>query len=148
MDIGWQAALAAHHAAIYGYSLIGVRVSDDAQIQLARRMQDDHRAERDALMSQLAASGTTPVAAQASYTPATPVTDARTAQRWALQLEQTCTAAYRYVLALSASDPAGAAHAKNARIQGIAGLNTAALAAAQWRSLLSPDDSTVAFPGA
>ncbi|MCW2539036.1 MAG: hypothetical protein JWN95_761 [Frankiales bacterium] len=143
----WQLPLAAHHAAIYGYSLIGVRLAEDGQIQLARRLQDVHRTQRDALMSQLAAAGVTPVAAQASYLPATAVTDPSTAQRWAVQLEQACAAGYRYVLGVSASDPAGQAHAKNVRTQAITGLDAAALAAAQWRALLSPDGSTEAFPG-
>ncbi|MEO7262674.1 MAG: DUF4439 domain-containing protein [Jatrophihabitantaceae bacterium] len=166
-----QRLLAAQHAAVYGYPVIGVALRDAGQAQLARRLEGRHRHTRDELMAQLAARRATPTPAEASYAPAQPVTGPADAQRWALELEQACAAAYRYLLAapvLAAapeektpdakpsggtasgalpSKAPGAAGQASLRRQALAGLSTAALNATEWRSLLSPAAPTVAFPG-
>ncbi|HEY2041640.1 MAG TPA: ferritin-like domain-containing protein [Jatrophihabitans sp.] len=139
-----QAVLAAEHGAVFGYSLIGVRLSDPGQVDFARTLQATHRDVRDALMTDIARRGATPVEALPSYSPADKVTDATGAQRWALQLEQDCAAGYRYLLANSvAAGTAGAA----ARKQALSGLTGAAVNATRWRKLLTPATPTVAFPG-
>jgi hypothetical protein len=142
---GWQDVLAAQHAAIYGYGLVGPHLSNPNQIAAALALQEAHRDTRDALMSQIAAAGATPVAASPLYPPPQAVTDAVGAQRWALTLEESCEVAYRYVLTISASVAAGAQ--QQTRQQAVAGLSTAALAAATWRQLLSPANPTEPFPG-
>lgn len=141
---GLQAILAAEHAAVFGYSLIGVRLSDSAQIDFARGLQETHRDVRDALMTDIARLGGTPVEAQPSYSPADKVTDSTGAQRWALQLEQDCAAGYRYLLASSVT--AGSAGTAT-RKQALSGLTSAAENATYWRRLLTPATPTVAFPG-
>lgn len=94
-----QRVLAAQHAAVYGYPVIGVALRSAGQVRLARQLEARHRHTRDELMAQLAARGVTPVPAEGSYSAAQPVTGAADAQRWALDLEEDCAAAYRYLLA-------------------------------------------------
>ncbi|HEY0166046.1 MAG TPA: DUF4439 domain-containing protein [Jatrophihabitans sp.] len=160
---GLQRVLAAHHAAVFGYPVIGVALRDPGQVQLVRGLEGRHRHARDELMAQLVNRRATPAPAEASYAPAKPVTAPADAQRWALELEQDCAAAYRYLLVApvlvtgsgasgSAANGAGrqglsAAEQAALRRQALAGLSTAALNATQWRSLLSPATPTVAFPG-
>lgn len=108
-----QRVLAAHHAAVFGYPVIGVELSNPGQIQRARLLEARHRQTRDELMAQIAARRASPAPAEASYTPTQPVTAPADAQRWALELEQACAAAYRYLLvapvlaAAPARKPAG-----------------------------------------
>ena len=172
-----QRVLAAQHAAVYGYPVIGVRLRDPRQVRLARQLEARHRHTRDELMAQLAARRVSPVPAEASYTPAQPVTGPADAQRWALDLEEACASAYRYLLvapvlavqgrtgadstasratasrATASGAPASAAPAPSAadqarlRRQALAGLTTAALTATEWRTLLSPSAPTAPFPG-
>lgn len=172
-----QRALAAQHAAVFGYPVIGVKLRDPGQVQLARELEARHRHIRDELMAQIAARRASPTPAEPSYTPPQPVTAPADAQRWALELEQDCAAAYRYLLvapvlaAASGARPNGAkstgsasnggaanggggggqaisaAEQASLRRQALTGLNTAALNATEWRSLLSPATPTAAFPG-
>jgi hypothetical protein len=162
-----QRVLAAQHAAVYGYPVIGVTLRSAGQIRLARQLEAGHRSTRDALMAQLAARRATPEPAEASYRPVLPVAAPADAQRWALDLEEGCAEAYRYLLAASAA-PTGpgaspsasgasptasgaaapsAAEQAGMRRQALAGLTTAALTATQWRALLSPGTPTTPFPG-
>jgi hypothetical protein len=169
-----QRVLAAQHAAVYGYPVIGVALRSAGQIRLARQLEAQHRHTRDELMAQLAARQVTPVPAQASYRAAQPVTGPADAQRWALDLEEDCAGAYRYLLVApmltgpprdgtSASPGASGPRSSGAsasggtvpsaasqaalRRQALAGLTTAASDATRWRSLLNPDAPTTAFPG-
>jgi hypothetical protein len=146
-----QQVLAAQHAAVYSYPVLGVRLRDPAQVDRARQLEAAHRASRDALMAQLATRQVTPVAAQASYYPLEPATDPSGAQRWALQLEQSCTQTYRSLLVGTVS-PTGAdlsqqPAARTLRQQALTGLSIAAQNATEWRALLTPATPTVAFPG-
>jgi Domain of unknown function (DUF4439) len=138
-----QHVLAAQHAAVYGYPVIGVHLRDPAQVRRARQLEADHRQVRDQLMDQLAGRGASPVAAEASYAAAEPVTGPAAAQRWAVQLEQDCAGAYRYLLVATAA----VAGQRGLREQALTGLTTAAQQATEWRSLLTPAAPTVAFPG-
>lgn len=109
-----QRVLAAQHAAVFGYPVIGVELRDPRQIQLARLLEARHRQSRDELTAQIAARRATPAPAEATYTPVQPVTAPADAQRWALELEQDCAAAYRYllvapVLAAGSDKPSSAA---------------------------------------
>ncbi len=151
-----QRVLAAHHAAVYGYPVIGVRLTDGGQLQRARQLEASHRQSRDDLMGQLAARRLSPVPAEPSYAPAEPVTGPTGAQRWALQLEQNCASAYRYLLTVTAPGPTGShAAAPNqapdeltaVRRQALTGLSIAAQNGTGWRTLLTPAAPTEAFPG-
>jgi hypothetical protein len=139
-----QRVVAAQHAAVYGYPVIGVRLTDPAQVRRARQLEAAHRELRDQLMGQLAGRGVDPVAAEPSYTAAQPVTGPGSAQRWAVQLEQDCAGAYRYLLVATTTSTGQQA---GLRQQALTGLTTAAQRATEWRSLLSPAAPTTAFPG-
>jgi hypothetical protein len=144
-----QQVLEWEHAAVYGYPVIGVTLSALAQVSRARAAEAAHRLARDALSEQLVARQVEPTPARPSYRPAAPVTDAASAQGWALELEQDCAAGYRHLLASTAGGtPAGnTAATSGVRQQALTGLRTAASQAAYWRALLHPDVPTVPFPG-
>ena len=61
-----QAVLAAEHAAVYGYGVVGGRVGEDRSSE-ARAAYDAHRARRDALAREVRGLGAEPVAASAGY---------------------------------------------------------------------------------
>jgi hypothetical protein len=95
-----QTALAAEHAAIYGYGVLGARLRGTAQ-QSARDIWSAHHAKRDKLIAFLAALGVDPVPAMAAYKLPMQVTSAKTATQVAAVLEDRVLAAY---LGLSAAD--------------------------------------------
>jgi Domain of unknown function (DUF4439) len=126
-----QAALAAEHAAVYGYGVAGAHLSGPQQ-QEALRAWDAHRARRDQLASMLSAQGAVPVAAAAAYQLPYPVTSASGAVTLAAVLEDGVTRAF---IGLVAVPDAGL------RTFGALATQDSAVRAAQWR------DTTVAFPG-
>jgi len=88
-----QAALAAEHAAIYGYGLLGAHLTGARQ-QAATAVWEAHRARRDRLATLIAGLGGTPVAAQPAYRLPVQVTSARTAAQLAVALEQNVLTGY------------------------------------------------------
>ncbi|MFB7599580.1 ferritin-like domain-containing protein [Streptomyces sp. NPDC056160] len=126
-----QAALAAEHAAVYGYGVVGGRIGERRRGQ-ARSAYDAHRARRDALVRQVRDLGGSPVAAAAGYTLPFPVPDSAAAVRFAAELEDRVAGVYSDLVRASAGqrrrDAAGA-------------LREAAVRAARWRG------GSVAFPG-
>lgn len=126
-----QAALAAEHAAIYGYGVAGARLAGARQAQ-ALRDWDAHQSARDTLVSMLAARGTKPVMSATAYQLPFQVRGASTAVALLALLEDGVTRAYLGVVAVT--DPA-------VRSFGARSANAAALRAATWRG------RTTAFPG-
>ncbi|MDT0609574.1 ferritin-like domain-containing protein [Streptomyces lancefieldiae] len=127
----FQAALAAEHAAVYGYGVVGARVGEERRAE-ARAAYDAHRARRDALARQVRDLGGKPVAASAGYTLPFPVPDSAAAVRLAAELEDRVAGVY--------SDLVRAA--EGARRAAAAGsLREAAVRAVRWRG------GSVAFPG-
>ena len=61
-----QAALAAEHAAVYGYGIVGATVTGDTET-LARADWLAHQEARDTLEAMLVKLGATPVAASPAY---------------------------------------------------------------------------------
>lgn len=88
-----QAALAAEHAAVYGYGVVGAGLRGPAQ-QTARTVLDAHRARRDRLAELVVRRGAQPVAAEAAYRPAVEVTSAASAAALAAALEERVLEAY------------------------------------------------------
>ncbi|CAL9406484.1 hypothetical protein SUDANB6_01564 [Streptomyces sp. enrichment culture] len=126
-----QAALAAEHAAVYGYGVVGGRIGEERRAQ-ARAAYDAHRARRDALVRQVRDRGGEPVAAAAGYALPFPVPDADAAVRLAAELEDGVAGVYSdLVRAAPAARRAAAADA----------LREAAVRAVRWRG------GSVAFPG-
>ncbi|MFF4591390.1 ferritin-like domain-containing protein [Streptomyces sp. NPDC001388] len=126
-----QAALAAEHAAVYGYGVVGGRIREERRTE-ARSAYDAHRARRDALVREVRDLGGEPVAASAGYALPFPVADSAAAVRLAAELEDRVAGVY--------SDLVRAAGDERRR-EAAGALREAAVRAARWRG------GSVAFPG-
>jgi hypothetical protein len=133
-----QAALAAEHAVVWGYGVVGGR-ADAALLPAVREADAAHRGRRDATLALVRAQGGEPVATQPAYALPFPVTDRRGALRLAVHLEEGAAAAWRH--AVAATDD------RAVRRVALAALTDAAVRAARWRLLLPPLAPTVPFPG-
>ncbi|MFH8881111.1 ferritin-like domain-containing protein [Streptomyces californicus] len=126
-----QSALAAEHAAVYGYGVLGGRL-DGKRGSEARAAYDAHRARRDALARAVRDLGGRPVASDAAYGLPFPVADAASAERLAAELEDRIAGAYADLVRAC----------EGARREEAAGaLREAAVRSARWRG------GNVAFPG-
>jgi hypothetical protein len=126
-----QAALAAEHAAVYGYGVAGAHLSGARQKAAAQDWRI-HEASRDALAAMITAFGAQPVAAAAAYRLPFPVNSGRAAVSLAAFLEDRVATAYLGVVALSET---------RLRLFGARALESAALRATGWRGRAR------AFPG-
>jgi len=127
-----QSALAAEHAAVYGYGVVGAHLTGSQQAT-ATTDWVAHQVARDRLEAMLrSADGSQPTAAAVAYQLPIPVRNAREAVALAVMLEDRIATAYLGLVALS-----------NAAIRqyGAQQVQASALRAAAWRG------STVAFPG-
>ncbi|MFF2850514.1 ferritin-like domain-containing protein [Streptomyces sp. NPDC058001] len=126
-----QAALAAEHAAVYGYGVVGGRIregrSDDA-----RSAYDAHRARRDELSRAVRDLGGRPEPSAAAYALPFPVPDAAAAARLAADLEERIAGVYADLVRASGGERRRAA---------ADALRDAAVRAVRWRG------GSVAFPG-
>lgn len=126
-----QAALAAEHATVYGYGVVGGRIEQSRQDE-ARQAHDAHRARRDALRREVRDLGADPEPAAAAYTLPFAVPDSAAAVRLAAELEDRLAGAYADLVQAS----------KGARRREAAGsLSEAAVRSVRWKG------SGVAFPG-
>ena len=126
-----QGALAAEHAAVYGYGVVGAMLTGSEQAD-ARADWTAHQVARDTLEAMLTKLGATPVAASPAYTLPFPVTSPHAAGRLAATLEEGVTRAYLGLVAVT-----------NPTLRGFAAkaMQTSANRALAWSG------STVAFPG-
>lgn len=126
-----QAALAAEHAAVYGYGVVGGRIGEERRTE-ARTAYDAHRARRDALVRAVHDTGGAPVAAAAGYALPFPVPDAAAAVRLAAELEGRVAGVYADLVRASTGERRrGAAEA----------MREAAVRSVRWSG------ESVAFPG-
>lgn len=126
-----QDALAAEHAAVYGYGVAGAMLAG-AQRSEARADWHAHLLARDTLEVMISGLGATPVAASPAYRLPFPVTGANSARRLAAVLEEGVTRAYLVVVAVSD---------RKVRSFGALAMQRPASRAVAWRG------TTVAFPG-
>ncbi|MFG2683660.1 ferritin-like domain-containing protein [Streptomyces sp. NPDC048392] len=126
-----QAALAAEHAAVYGYGVVGGRIGEERRTE-ARTAYDAHRARRDSLAREVRDLGGEPVAAAAGYALPFPVPDSAAAVRLAAELEDRVAGVCSDLVRAAGGD--GRAAAAGA-------LREAAVRAVRWRG------GSVAFPG-
>ncbi|MGW3294779.1 ferritin-like domain-containing protein [Streptomyces xiamenensis] len=126
-----QAALAAEHAAVYGYGVVGARIGSERDAEV-REAYTGHRARRDALRRTVLDLGAVPEAAAAAYALPFEVTDAATAQALAADLEARLAGAYADLVLVAT----GAA-----RRDAAAALRESAVRAARWSG------TGTAFPG-
>ncbi|MFA1549958.1 ferritin-like domain-containing protein [Actinomadura chokoriensis] len=129
-----RAALAAEHAAVYGYGLLGARLTG-ALREVAKDMWNGHRAQRDRLESILSGE---PVPAATAYRPRVRVSDARGAARLAVALEDDLVPAY--VGLAGASSPDLRAFAADSAQRAMA-------RSARWRVKAGAAIPRDAFPG-
>ncbi|OIJ62729.1 ferritin-like domain-containing protein [Streptomyces mangrovisoli] len=126
-----QAALAAEHAAVYGYGVVGGQIDEERRTE-ARAAYDAHRARRDALVREVRDLGGSPAAASAAYALPFPVHSAASAVRLAAELERRVADVYSDLVRAT----------EDARRREAAGaLREAALRAVRWSG------ESVAFPG-
>ncbi|WP_449348498.1 ferritin-like domain-containing protein [Streptomyces shaanxiensis] len=126
-----QEALAAEHAAVYGYGVVGGRIGEARRAE-ATAAYDSHRARRDALVRAVRSLGGTPVAAAAGYALPFPVPDSAAAVRLAAVLEDRVAGVYADVVRATEGGRRGTA---------AEALREAAVRAVRWRG------ESVAFPG-
>jgi len=126
-----QAALAAEHAAVYGYGVVGAMLAGTGRAD-ARADWLAHQVARDNLAAMLARLGATPVSASPAYRLPFAVTGAASAKRLAATLEKGVTSAYLGLVAVNS--PA-------LRAFGAKAMQTSANRATAWSG------TTVAFPG-
>lgn len=126
-----QAALAAEHAAIYGYGVVGAYLTGSMQATATADWLA-HQVARDRLEAMLRSSGAQPTAASVAYRLPVPVHSPSEAAALAAVLEDRIATAYLGLVALSAIA---------IREFGALQVRASALRAAAWRG------STVAFPG-
>jgi hypothetical protein len=126
-----QGALAAEHAAVYGYGVVGAMLAGTRQAD-ARADWTAHQVARDTLITMLAKLGATPVAASPAYELPLAVTSAKSAAKLAATLENGVTRAYLGLVAVN--NPTMRAFAARA-------MQISANRALAWSG------TTVAFPG-
>lgn len=126
-----QAALRAEHAAVYGYGVVGGRVTDDRKDE-AREGYDAHRSRRDALRRTVRDLHGRPEPAAAAYTLPFAVPDSDAAVRLAAELEDRLAGVYADLV--RATDGRRRQDAASA-------LREAAIRSVRWKG------TGVAFPG-
>jgi hypothetical protein len=97
-----QTTLAAEHAAVFVFGVLGGRTSRSAAPQLFAAVDaayTAHRARRDLLIRQITDAGGRPVAAEPSYEVPGPVDTPDQVARAALETERGCAATYAYLVA-------------------------------------------------
>ncbi|SDY64637.1 protein of unknown function [Modestobacter sp. DSM 44400] len=137
-DAALQDALAAAHAAGWGYGVVGAAlpVGERGPVDDARQA---HRIVRDQVTELLDSRGVDPVGTQAAYTLPFPVLSAVDAAVLALTLEDGVARAWTWVL-----DQAGE---RSTRELGVAVLTATELRAVAWRAAAGRTPVTSAFPG-
>ncbi|MFG2334540.1 ferritin-like domain-containing protein [Streptomyces sp. NPDC048604] len=126
-----RAALAAEHAAVYGYGVVGGRIGAARRAE-ARAAYDAHRARRDVLGRTVRDLGGEPVAAAAAYALPFAAPDAAAAVRLAAELEDRVAGVYSDLVRAAAGP---------LRADAATALREAAVRAARWRG------GDVTFPG-
>ncbi|MCU1588336.1 MAG: conserved hypothetical alanine rich protein [Frankiales bacterium] len=128
--------LAAEHAAIYGYGVLGARL-DDKTRELALRACDAHRSSRNVLDTALRARSLTPPTTAASYDVV--VTGRADALQLAQRIETDLGVLWRDLVGTT-DDPA-------LRALGAKGLQASAVQVVVWRRVAHLRPLTEAFPG-
>jgi hypothetical protein len=135
-DSALAEALAAEHAAVFGYGVVGARL-DAAALEAARQAEAAHRGRRDVLLTRLTGAGTHPPPAAAGYALPFPVTDGASALRLAVHLEERTAAVWRHALGGTAGEQ---------RRLALDALVDCAVRATRWRVAAGISPSTVALP--
>ncbi|MGW4651572.1 ferritin-like domain-containing protein [Kitasatospora sp. NPDC004289] len=126
-----QTALAAEHAAVYGYGVVGARIPGPGRAE-AHSVFAAHQAQRDTWQRRLAAGSATPTAAAAGYQLPFTVNSPETARQLAAHIEVQLAGVYAGLVSASTGE---------LRQSAATALREAALNARRWGGDLT------AFPG-
>jgi hypothetical protein len=133
-----QQALAAEHAAVWVYGLVGAFLPADFG-DAEKGGVAEHTQRRDLLQTTLSAAGATPVAPEAAYNPKKPVTDTASAALVVATAEADCASAWLAVV--NHTDDAGL------RTTALHALVAASRRGTPWRSEAGEKPTAVAMPG-
>lgn len=133
-----NAALAAEHAAVWGYGVVGTALSADRR-GLAVTAENAHRGARDGLVALLSEQGAEPVGPEGAYELPFPVLSEADAATLAVTLEDGVAAAWVRVLA--------AAAAPATRQLAVGALGATEVRAVGWRARAGTAPVTNPFPG-
>jgi hypothetical protein len=133
-----NAALAAEHAAVWGYGVVGAALPADRK-NLAAAAENAHRDARDRLVALLAERSADPVGAEGGYELPFPVLSEVDAAMLAVTLEDGVSAAYVRVL--------GEAAETGTRELAVGALGTTEVRAVAWRIRAKKAPVTTPFPG-
>jgi hypothetical protein len=133
-----RAALAAEHAAVWGYGVVGAALSASAQAHAAQD-QAAHRDLRDQLTTLLDQRAAEPVTAEAAYALPFPVVSSSDAARLAVVLEDGTAAAWVRVL--------GRAAKREIRKLAVDTVGATEVRAVAWRTTAGVTPATTPFPG-
>jgi hypothetical protein len=133
-----RTALAAEHAAVWGYGVVGAALDASAQ-GLAEVSETAHREVRDRVVELLAERGAEPVGAEGGYALPFPVLSGTDASALAVVLEDGVAAAWVRVLDQAVE--------RSTRELAVGALTAAEVRAVGWRAAAGQTPSTRAFPG-
>ncbi len=133
-----NAALAAEHAAVWGYGVVGAALPADRR-DLAAASETAHRDARDGLVAVLSGRGTDPVGPAGAYELPFPVRSEADAAKLAVTLEDGVAAAYVHVLAEAAESAT--------RQLAVTSLGSTEVRAVAWRDRAGQPTVTNPFPG-
>jgi hypothetical protein len=131
-------AVAAEHAAIYGYGIVSAHSSPNANDLVSAAMAE-HRERREAAIAMLTKRSAKAPLPAAGYQLPIPVNNAGDAANLAVRMEEDCAVAWRAVLEQASSE--------QDRAFAVAALTEAAVTAARWKRAQGIRPVTVAFPG-
>ncbi len=133
-----DAALAAEHAAVWGYGVVGTALPEERR-SLATAAENAHRDARDGLVALLSEQGAEPVGPEGAYELPFPVLSEADAAALAVTLEDGVAAAWVRVLA--------AAAAPTTRELAVGALGSTEVRAVDWRARAGTTPVTTPFPG-
>ncbi len=137
-EAAWYDAVAAEHAAIYGYGVVSAHVMPDDN-ELVSQAVAEHRDRREAALQILSdRSAKAPLPAPGYQLPIV-VGSQKSAAKLAVRMESDCAVAWRAVLEQTDTD--------SDREFGTKALTQCAVLAARWRKVLGAWPVTEAFPG-
>lgn len=131
-------AVAAEHAAIYGYGLVSAHVMPDDN-ELVSQALAQHRDRREAALALMSDRSLKAPLPAAGYQLPMVVNNASSAAKLAVRMESDCAVAWRAVLEQTDSE--------QDREFGTKALTQCAVLAARWRKVLGAWPVTEAFPG-
>ncbi len=138
VEAAWYDAVAAEHAAIYGYGVVSAHVMPDDN-ELVSQSVAEHRDRREAALGILSERSVKAPLPAPGYQLPMVVGSQKSAAKLAVRMESDCAVAWRAVLEQTDSD--------SDREFGTKALTQCAVLAARWRKVLGAWPVTEAFPG-